>query len=196
MWNKQRYCRQLQNHVWIQNFRRSNGKNTMLGKSAYFFMVLWYGRSCKEMYGAMLRVSKWDDSTTLQSIYSMHRWPSISKKQKMSQSENCQMHALKWFWNAYTWHVLEELIFYGQWRNLHDRSKKWTKACDKRLSRLFSYIHHTCEYKQYCYVGNTAKQCRLGLFQDSDFAGDLEDSKTTFLSNIVKSYICSNQLDV
>ena len=26
-------------------------------------------------------------------------------------------------------------------------------------------------------MGNTAKQCRLGLFQDSDFAGDLEDSK-------------------
>ena len=42
---------------------------------------------------------------------------------------------------------------------------KWTKACDKRLNRLISYIHHTCEYKQYCYVGNTAKQCRLGLFQ-------------------------------
>ena len=56
---------------------------------------------------------------------------------------------------------------------------KWTKACDKRLNRLISNIHHTCEYKQYCYVGNTAKQCRLGLFQDSDFAGDLEDSKST-----------------
>ena len=55
----------------------------------------------------------------------------------------------------------------------------WTKSCDKRLNRLISYIHHTCEYKQYCYVGNTAKQCRLGLFQDSDFAGDLEDSKST-----------------
>ena len=26
---------------------------------------------------------------------------------------------------------------------------------------------------------NTAKQCRLGLFQDSDFAGDLQDSKST-----------------
>ena len=38
---------------------------------------------------------------------------------------------------------------------------KWTKANDKRLNRLISYIHHTCEYKQYCYVGNTAKQCRL-----------------------------------
>ena len=56
---------------------------------------------------------------------------------------------------------------------------KWTEACDKRLSRLISYIHHTCEYKQYCHVGNTAKQCRLGLFQDSDFAGYLEDSKST-----------------
>ena len=56
---------------------------------------------------------------------------------------------------------------------------KWTKACDKRPNRLNSKIHHTCEYKQYCHVGNTAKQCRLGLFQDSDFAGDLEDSKST-----------------
>ena len=50
---------------------------------------------------------------------------------------------------------------------------KWTKACDKRLNRLISYIHHTSEYKQYCHVGNTAKHCRLGLFQDSDFAGEI-----------------------
>ena len=28
-------------------------------------------------------------------------------------------------------------------------------------------------------MGNIAKQCRLGLFQDSDLAGDLEDSKST-----------------
>ena len=56
---------------------------------------------------------------------------------------------------------------------------KWTNACDKRLARLISYIHHTCESKQYCHVGNTAQQFRLGLFQDSDFAGDLEDSKST-----------------
>ena len=56
---------------------------------------------------------------------------------------------------------------------------KWTEARDKRSSRLISYLHHTCEYKQYCQLGNTAKQCRLGLVQDSDFAGDLEDSKST-----------------
>ena len=56
---------------------------------------------------------------------------------------------------------------------------KWTQACDKRLACLMSYIHHTCEFRQYCYVGNTANQCRLGQFQDSDFAGDLEDSNST-----------------
>ena len=54
---------------------------------------------------------------------------------------------------------------------------KWTRACDKRLARFISYIYHTCEYKQYCHVGNTTKQCRFGLFQDSDIVG--EDSKST-----------------
>ena len=51
---------------------------------------------------------------------------------------------------------------------------KWTQACDKRLARL-----HTNHYHQYCHVGNTAQYCRLGLFKDSEFAGDLEDSKST-----------------
>ena len=82
---------------------------------------------------------------------------------------------------------------------------KWTKACGKRLNRLISHIHHTCEYRQYCYMGNTAKECRLGLFQDSDFAGDLEDSKSTsggtlcvFGSNtyVPLSWMCKKQTSV
>ena len=70
----------------------------------------------------------------------------------------------------------------------------------------FHYIHHTCEYKQYCHVGNTAKQCRLGLFQDSDFAGDLEDSRSYFWKNIMRclevihlfqsSWMCKKQTSV
>ena len=56
---------------------------------------------------------------------------------------------------------------------------KWTKACNKRLARLISYIHHSREFKKCCHVGNTAQQCRLGVCQDTDFAGDLEDSKST-----------------
>ena len=82
---------------------------------------------------------------------------------------------------------------------------KWTKACDKRLNRLISFLHHTCEYKQYWYVGNTAKQCRLGLFQDSDFAGGLEESKSTsggtlcvFASHtfVPISWMCKKQTSV
>ena len=33
---------------------------------------------------------------------------------------------------------------------------KWTEACDKRVARSISYVHHTCEFRQYYYVGNTA----------------------------------------
>ena len=64
---------------------------------------------------------------------------------------------------------------------------KWTKACDKRLNRLISYIHHTCEYKQYCYVGNTAKQCRLGLFQDSDLRKILRTQNVLLVEHCVFS---------
>ena len=81
-----------------------------------------------------------------------------------------------------------------------------TQACDGRLARLSSYIHHTDEFRQCCHVGNTAQHCRLGLVQDSDFAGDLEDSKSTsgrgrreggeclvYFSEVEH---CSRQLDV
>ena len=76
---------------------------------------------------------------------------------------------------------------------------EWTRACDKRLARLISYIHHTCECNQRCHEGNTAQQCRLGLFQDSDFAGDLVDTKSTsggLLCIFRKSHVRANKLDV
>ena len=47
------------------------------------------------------------------------------------------------------------------------------------MAILISYIHHTNALQQYCSVGNMAQHCRLGLFQDSDFAGEFEDSKST-----------------
>ena len=103
----------------------------------------------------------------------------ISEKKKRNLLENCQVLALKLFWNACTWHVLDDLIFHGQWMNLHDRLQNGPKhVTNDWIAWFHTFITH-CEYKQYCYVGNTAKQCRLGLFQDSDFAGDLEDSTST-----------------
>ena len=40
---------------------------------------------------------------------------------------------------------------------------KWTKACDKRLARLISYIHHTCEFRQImlCEKHSTTMEIRI-----------------------------------
>ena len=103
----------------------------------------------------------------------------ISKRKNWNPWENCQKVCSQ---------IVVKCVYLARfgrldilwWVNKLARSiTKWTEACDKRLNRLISYIHHTCENKQYCHVENTAKQSRLGLFQDFDFAGDLEDSKST-----------------
>ena len=65
-------------------------------------------------------------------------------------------------------------------------------------------IHHTSGYLQFCHVGNTAQHCRLGLFQDSDFAGDLEDSKSSSgvlcifgsRTSVTISWMCKKQTSV
>ena len=152
MRNKQRYGGQLQNHVRIANFRGRNWKTSIPSKSSHFFMVLWYGGSCKEMCGAILWVSKQDDSTTLQSIYSMHRWQPLQRRRKWNLLENCHMYALKIVLKC--WHLARigrpDILW--SVNKLARSITKWTKACDKRLNRLISYIHHTSEYKQYCHV--------------------------------------------
>ena len=51
----------------------------------------------------------------------------ISKKKNWNPWENCQKYVLKLFWNVKTWHVLDDLMFYGQWINLHDRSQNEPK---------------------------------------------------------------------
>ena len=56
---------------------------------------------------------------------------------------------------------------------------KWTIARDKRLHPLICYLHHTKDWAQACWVGDTISDCKLALFADASFAGDLKDSKST-----------------
>ena len=91
-----KYCGQLQNHVRIANFRGESREITSPSKTSYFFMVLWHGWSCKEMCGTILWICKQDDSTTLQSIYSMHRWPPLQRR-KWNLLEKCHKYVLKLF---------------------------------------------------------------------------------------------------
>ena len=56
---------------------------------------------------------------------------------------------------------------------------RWTAACDRRLHCLISWMHHSCEHMQVCYVGDKPSDCSIVLFSDASFAGDLKDSKST-----------------
>ena len=124
------------------------------------------GRSREEMCGKILRICKSYDSTIIQSQH--HAWMIIQFLKKKSAGE------LSTFWSQIVVKCLyldriERPDILWSVNKLARAVTKWTKSCDKRLARLISYIHHTSEYWQYCCVGNTAQQCRPGLFQDSDF---------------------------
>ena len=128
------------------------------------------------MCGTILWVSKQNDSTTPQSIYSMHWWPSFLRGRIEIFRRMVKKYVLKLFWNAYTWHELDDQIFYGQWTNLHDQSQNGPRSVTNDwIVWYFTSITHVNIYSIVMWC-NTAEQCRLGL---SDFAGDLEDSKST-----------------
>ena len=139
MWKEQRYCGQLQTHVWIANFRGVNWKTSILWEFLYFFMVLWHGRSCEEMYGAILWVGKQDDSTTLQSIYSMHRWPTLQR----GRIEICGRIVASMLSNSLKCLYLARIERPDiQWsvNKLARSITKWTKACDKRIDWCLTFI--------------------------------------------------------
>ena len=192
--NKQRYCGQLQNHVRIANFCGRIGEITI--PSSYFFMVFWHGWSCKEVCGAILWVCK----TTQQLFeYLLHASMTTTlKKKKWNLLENlshvCSRIVLKCLY----------LARFGRSDVLSSVNKfarsitEWTEACDKRQNRLISYIHHTCEYKQHCHVGNTVK-LQTAIVSRLWVRGRSWRFEIHFWRNIVrfwKSYICSNKLDV
>ena len=112
MWNKKRYCGQSQSHVWIQNFRGGTEKLTYSENFSYFFMVLWHGRSCKEVCGTISCVGEQNDSTTLQSINSMHWRPPLQRRRNKTfwkivtrMLSNCS-EMLRLGKNWTTWHSM------------------------------------------------------------------------------------------
>ena len=89
-----------------------------------------------------------------------------------SMLENC-VEMLVFGTNCQTWHSVVS-------QQTCPVSRQMDSGLWQRFGKIInSYIHHKSDCRQYCHVGNTAQQCRLGLFQDSDVAGDLEDSKST-----------------
>ena len=69
-------------------------------------------------------------------------------------------------------------LFFLSLNKLARAITEWTMACEKCLARLISSVLCTNANGQDSHVENTAQQCGSGLFQGSDFAGDLGDSKS------------------
>ena len=141
-------------------------------------MVLRHGRTCSKVRRKVLWTGKQKERTLVQSFNSMLGWAQIQKEELEAVGELSNV----------CYHIVLQCLYLARigrpdirWpeNKLARAVTKWTRACDKRLARLISYIHHTDDYRLYCHVGNTAQHCRLGFFQHSDFAEDLVDSKST-----------------
>ena len=170
----------IKRSVQITNFCSSNLKITRVGETSRKNgrVVIRHGRSCEQ--GALKDVVPWrkKDRATVQSFDSLLGRPYFKEEELKSVGELSNVRSQIVLKCLYVARI-------GRPDTLRSVNKlgravtKWNQACDRRLVRLISYSHHTNDYRHYCHVGDTAQRCRLELFQDSDFAGDLEDSKST-----------------
>ena len=155
-------------------------------------MVLRYGKSCQEVCGTNLWVGLW----TTQQLFKVstpciddHQFKKEDLKSVGELSNACSEIVLECVYLARIGR-LEILLSVNK---LARPIIKWTKTCDKRLTRLISYIHFTSEYKQYCHVGKYSTTVSIGTVSKP------WRFKTNFRWNtlhIWKSHICSNKLDV
>ena len=180
MSNKQGYCRQLQKYVRIQDFCRSYGKLPVPEKSdanisSWSYDMEGHAKKCVERYCDLANKTTQQLYKVATSCMDDHQFKGEENESVGELSTVCSQIVLK---SLYFARIGRPDILWSV-NKLARAVTKWTKSCDKRLARLIPYIHHTSGYRQFCNAGNTAQQCRLRLFQDSDFAGDLEDSKST-----------------
>ena len=150
------------------------------------------------MCGAILWVSKQDDSTTLQSIYSMHRWPPLKRGRieicwriVTSMLSNCSE-------NAYIWHVLEDWCSMVSAQTCtidHQMDQSLWQTTDS-IDILYS-SHMWLQTVLPC--GKHCQTMQAGTFSRLRFFGRSWGLKIYLWWNNVrfwKSYICSNKLDV
>ena len=154
----------------------SNWKFSRVGKASREdgCVVLRHGRTCSKMRWKILRTGHQKDRATVKSFKSL-----LFKKVELDSvgelSKVCSQMVLKCLYLAQICR-LDILLSVNK---LARAVTKWIRACDRRSAWLIWYIHQTSDYRQYCCVGNTAQHCQSCPFQDSDFACDFEDSKST-----------------
>ena len=132
MWNKQRYSWQLQSHVWITNLREGNSKTSIHSEnfriSSLTFDMEGHAKKCVERYCELA-------NRTTQKLYIKEE----ELKSVGELSQVCSQIVLKCLYL----HELVDLIFYGQWTNLHDRSRNGPElVTNDWISWYLTFITH------------------------------------------------------
>ena len=113
--------------LWIANFRGVNRKTSILWEFSFFLgsLMIWKVMQSHVWSDILSWHTGRRNNTTK---YLLHAsMTTTSKKKKWNPWENCQKYALKLLWNVNIWQELDDLIFYGQWTNLHDPSQNGPK---------------------------------------------------------------------
>ena len=111
--------------------------------SSWSYDIESHAKKCAERYCELA-----NKTTHSYTKSQRHAWITInSKMSKMRLWENCLQSAHKLFSNVCIWLVLGDLTHHGVWINLLVRWRNGQKHVTRRLARLISYIHHTCEFR-------------------------------------------------
>ena len=174
-----------QTRMWLRNAEKCSNHKSLLEQlkkllgwekpHAKTVVVLRHGESCEKVRWKKLWTGEYKD------------WAKVSTPclddQNFEKEELETVGELSW--NACTWHELVEQTFYCQWTKLHELSQNGQELVTNAWFGSFWYpTFITRAITGNIVIGNTAQQCRLGLFQDSDFAWDLEDSKPASGENL------------
>ena len=180
MWNQQRYCWQLQNHVWITNFRGRNWKklpysqNTRI--SSWSYDMVGHAKKCVERYCELA-------NKTTQQLYKVstpcigdHHFKEEELKSVGELSSVCSQIVLKCLYLA---RIGRPDI---PW-SVNKLARSITKMDQGLWQTIISFdlLHPSHMWIQTVLLcGKLCQTVQIGtVFQDSDFAGDLEDSKST-----------------
>ena len=139
-------------------------------------VVLRHGMSCERVRWKILWIGEKEDRTFVQSLNSLLGRPSLHDGGT----------GISWrtFKNMLT-DCLEILVSGTIWYNWHSLVSKQTCTSCHKMDKSSWQTLSSNDHRQYCHVGNTAQHCRMGLFQDSDFAVNFEDSESTSGGNLL-----------
>ena len=194
--------------VWITYFCWSNCKNYRDGQSFTHKTVAWSDEMeghASKMRRTILWIGKEGSGAVIQSVKSLLGWSSIrTGRTRISRRiiTNLLTNCLEMLSFGTNWETRHSVVCQQTCKSSHKNGLR--HATDDWQDWFHSFIY-TNEFQQYCHVGNTAQQCRQGLFHDSDFVGDFEDSKSTSVevlcifgshTSVPLSWMCKKQTSV